>query len=72
MENEGLVKVNTNHYRAFTVLLERVRQKIEDQEEKVAKEGHTEEWEVICLQEIANFSGLPGDRVPLWEPHSVL
>lgn len=32
------------------------------------KGGHTEKWEVICLQEIANLSGLPGDRVPLREP----
>lgn len=66
------MKVNTNHYRAVTVLLERARQKMEEQVKRVEKERHTEEWKVICLQEIANLSGLPGDKVPLWEPHSVL
>lgn len=68
-EMGGLVKVNTNHYRAFTLLLERVRQRKGTGEKE---EGHTEEWGINCLQEIANLSWLPGDRVPLWEPHSVL
>lgn len=72
MENEGLVTVNTNHYRRFTALLKRVRQKTDEQWERVAKEGPTEEWEVICLREIANLSGLPGDRVSLWDANSVL
>ena len=66
------MKVNTNHYRAFTVSSDGARQKIEEQEKRVVKEGRTEEWEVICLQEIANLSGLPEDRAPLWEPHNVL
>jgi len=31
-------------------------------------EGHTERQEVICLENIANFSGLPEYKFPLWEP----
>lgn len=34
------MKVNTNHNRAFTVLLERVRQKIEKQGKEAVGEGH--------------------------------
>lgn len=37
----GLVKVNINHYRVFTLLLERVRQRKGTGEKE---EGHTEEW----------------------------
>ena len=65
----GEGKKKKNHYRAFILLLEGVREKKGAGEKE---EGHTKEWGINCLREIANLSGLPGDRVPLWEPHSVL
>lgn len=34
-----------------------------EREERVEEEGRADEWEVICLGEIANLSEVPGDRV---------
>lgn len=65
------MKVNVNRSRASPVSLQRVRLRTDYQWERVVKGGHTQTWEVICLQEIANLSGLPGDKVPLREPCSV-